>query len=416
MGDRVSNMVRPIIAIVILLLTLNATPIGAQESVSFKNFNSFKQVVPGVDFYASNRQEVDPYEKPMGEAIERLRSLMGNDLPKGAVFVCSTLAQKDSVYEPKVLKSGYSWTLTVVTPQARMEEQLARMKSQNGNQISPEMLERFKSRMSGTSSQAASTLVQQVAYAILQTSMNKYLQYRASRLDDMGKSPLPDWLDIGIASYATGTIASLSYLQQHLDETFPLDDVLVMSRPFVVASSTDQGRGGGMGRGNNSGGNSEAMPSGGMPNAGGFGGMPTGGFGGMPAGGFSGMPAGGFGGMPDSGRSGEASGGRSGGTSGTGRGSSGGQRGGMQRTLPKDEQDRMLFDGQASAFFTYLVEKIGIAKVKALIERVQEVNTSRDYLVQADVLGSSYDKVEDDLAAWIKAQQSQTGSRSPGTF
>jgi hypothetical protein len=388
-------------AVFVLLVTFCSTPVRAQQSVSFKNFNSFKQVVPGVDFYASNQQEVTPYEKPLADAILRLKSLLGENLPKGAIFICSTLAQKDSIYEPKVLKSGYGWTIITVTPQAKMQEQLERMKSQMGTQISPEMLDRIKSRMSDTASQSTITsVVQQAAYAVIQTSMNKELQYRSSRVDDVGKSPLPDWLDIGIASYACGNMTNLSYLQQHLDETFPMDDVLIMSRPFVASSTNDQGRGGGMGRGN------------GGSNGGSFEGMPSGGFT-MPSGGFGGMPTGGFGGQSGARRSGE--------TQAAGRGmgnfgSGGGQRGGMQRNLPKDEQDRMLFEGQSSAFFSYLVEKIGIAKVKDLIKHVQENSTSRDYLTQADVLGSSYDKVEDDWAAWVKIQQSQPGSKNPSMF
>ena len=430
MGDRVSNMVRPIIAVVILLVAFNAALVGAQESVSFKNFNSFKQVVPGVDFYASNRQEVTPYEKPVADGISRLKSLLGDNLPKGAIFICSTLAQKDSVFEPKVLKSGYSWTLTAITPQARMQEQLARMKSQMGTQISPEMLDRIKSRMSDTTSQTAvNAVVQQVAYAVLQTSLNKELQYRSSRVDDVKKSPLPDWLDIGIVAYASGVMTNLSYLQQHVDETFPLDDVLSMSRPFVGSSAADQGRGGGMGRGGNgnSGGSPEGMPAGGFSAD--TGGMPAGGFGGntggMPAGGFGGntggMPAGGFGGAPDSGRSGGTPSVRSGGASGGGRGSgnfgaSGGQRGGMQRNLSKDEQDRNLFDGQASTFFAYLVDKIGLEKVKKLIKEVQEDKSCYEYLTQADVFGNGYAKVEDDWTSWVKTLQAPPGSRNPGSF
>jgi hypothetical protein len=420
MGDRVSNMVRPVIVVVALLMTLNVAPVLAQESVSFKNFNSFKQVVPGVDFYASSRQEVTPYEKPVADVISRFKSLLGDDLPKGAIFICSSLAQKDSYYEPKVLKSGYSWSLMVTNSQVKMEEQLARMKSQMGNKISPELLERMKTRAPEMTAQAekqtVTSTVQQMADAILQTYFNKDLQYKSSRLDDMGKSPLPDWLDIGITSYATGAISNLSFLQQHIDETFPIDDVLAMSRPFVVSSS-DQGRGGGMGRGGNGGfGN-----GGGMPDSGGFSGMPTGGFSGMPAGGFSGMPAGGFGGMPAGGPGGQSGSRRSGENQSAGRGmanfgSGGGQRGGTQRNIPKDEQDRMLFEGQSSAFFAYLVERVGIAKVKGLIKHVQDNNMSREYLTQADVLGNSYDKVEDDWAVWVKIQKSQPESRNPGMF
>jgi hypothetical protein len=421
-------MVRPIIAVFIVFLTLNSAPIWAQQDqqiISFKNFNSFKQVVPGIDFYASNRQIIDPYEKPAAEAISRLRALLGDNLPQGAIFICSTLEQKDSYYEPKVLRSGYKWAVMVTTSQVKMQEQIARMKSQLGNQISPEMLERMKTRMPDMAAQAerqmAVSAIQQLANAILQTSFNKDLQYRSSRLDDMGKSPLPDWLDIGITSYATGVITNLAYLQQHLDETFPLDDVLSMSRPFVGSSTTSEqggngGRNGGMGGGMPSGGfggmtggMGGGMPSGGFGGAGGMGGgMPSGGFGG--AGGMGGgTPSGGFGGaggMPPAGASG--------GTSASGR--SGGQRGGMQRNLPKDEQDRMLFDGQASAFFAYLIEKIGNDKIKTLIKQVHEGKSSRDYLIQDNIFGSGFEKIEEDLANWVKANQPPPGSRNPGMF
>jgi hypothetical protein len=120
-GAGVFHMVRPIIAVFVLFTTLYAIPVGAQQS-EFKNFNAFKQVVPGVDFFASTLKDVTPFEKPAAEVIARLRALLGNDLPKGAIFICSSMVQKDSVYEPKVLKSGYSWTLTVETSQVSAEQ------------------------------------------------------------------------------------------------------------------------------------------------------------------------------------------------------------------------------------------------------------------------------------------------------
>jgi hypothetical protein len=161
------------------------------------------------------------------------------------------------------------------------------------------------------------------------------------------------------------------------------------------------------------------MPSGGfggMP-SGGFGGMPSGGFGGMPSGGASGMPSGGFGGMPSGGMGGGMPGAGSGGATTRGAGNSGGgQRGGMQRNLPKDEQDRMLFDGQASTFFSFLIEKIGIEKVKALIKQVQEGKLSREFLAQADIFGNNFGKLEEDWTTWVKAQQPPPGLRNPGSF
>ena len=51
----------------------------------------------------------------------------------------------------------------------------------------------------------------------------------------MGKSPLPDWLDIGIASYVERSqYAPSPTCKQNMDQTFPLEDVLSMARPFAA--------------------------------------------------------------------------------------------------------------------------------------------------------------------------------------
>jgi hypothetical protein len=358
----------------------------AQQAAKFRKFVSFKQIVAEIDFYASNRQLVAPYEKPAAEAIARLRAVFGPALPKGAIFICSSLEQKDSIYEPMVLKMGYSWMLMANTPEVRIQETMARMKSQTGGQVPAAILERLKNRppemMADAEKQMVSTTVQQMAYAIIQTYLDKDLKFRSSRLDDMGKSPLPDWLDIGIASYATGVPLNVSYLQQHMDQTFPIEDVIAMSRPFV-ASSSDQGGGGGGNRGGGSSrtGGGDGAPQGGMPS---FGqGMPQGGQG-MPQGGFSGrgMSGGGFG--------------------SNGGGSNGGGRGNGQRNMSKDEQDRTLFDGQASTLFSYMIEKVGIEKVKQLVKQAQDGKESREFISQADVLGPDFSKIEADWTNWVK--------------
>jgi hypothetical protein len=102
-------------------------------------------------------------------------------------------------------------------------------------------------------------------------------------------------------------------------------------------------------------------------------------------------------------------------TQGTGRtGGGGGRNGfpgnggspnGMQRNLPKDEQDRMLFDGQSSTLFAYLVEKVGIEKVRELIQYVREGKESRDFITRPEVLGSDFEKIEGDWTAWVKSQK-----------
>jgi hypothetical protein len=382
-----SAMVRPIIAAFLLLATFGIGSANAQQPVAFKNFASFRGIVPGIDFYASNRQIVSPYEKPASEAVARLRKLFGENLPKGAIFVCSTLEQKDAVYEPKVLKSGYGWSLTAVTSAVRMQEIQARIKAQMGGQIPAEFLDRMKKMpqdmASSAEKQIVTTVTQQIAYAILQTMLDQDLQYRSSRLDDMSKSPLPDWLDIGIASYASGGNSNVSFLQQNMEQTFPIEDVLSMARPFVASSSGQNGgggNGGGMPRFGGSNGGSGGMPNGG---AGGVGGRSMGGF---PGGGMGGFGGGGFNGPP---------------------GGQGGQRGGSQRVMPKDEQDRMLFDSQSSTFFSYMLEKIGIEKMKELVKEAVSGKESREYISKPDVLGSDFEKIESDWVAWVKNQKSQ---------
>lgn len=402
-------MIRHFIAAYLLFAALGADLGHAQQTVQFKNFTSFKQLVNGIDFYASNRKAIAPYEKPAADAVAKLRDLFGVDLPKGAIFICSTLAQKDAVYEPKVLKMGYSWSLTIITSEAKMQEMEARMKEgmarmkSNGGGIPADFMARMKSpppgMMADAENQQVNTTIQQISYAVVQTLIAKDLQYRSSRLDDMGKSPLPDWLDIGIASYVSGSKSTIANLQQNIDQTFPFEDILTMARPFV--SSSMGGNGGSMRFGGGGGG----MPSGG--GFGGGGGMPSGGFGGngfggqgMPAGGFGGgfggMPAGGFGG---SGMSPSGAGGR--GQGGFGGSPNGGQRGSMPKQ--KDQQDRELFDGQASTFFAYMIEKVGIEKVKELIRQAREGKESREYISKPEVLGPDFEKIEDDWAAWVKS-------------
>jgi hypothetical protein len=130
--------------------------------------------------------------------------------------------------------------------------------------------------------------------------------------------------------------------------------------------------------------------------------MPGGGQGGFPGGGrsmggFSGGGSGGFpGGFP-------AGGGGMGGFGG--EGGQRGQRGGQQRQMSKDEQDRTIFDGQALTLFSFLLEKIGIDKVKELIKQAQEGKETREYLSRPDVLGSDFAKIEEAWTAWVKAQK-----------
>jgi len=176
----------------------------------------------------------------------------------------------------------------------------------------------------------------------------------------MSRSPLNDWLDIALVAHATGTAQSAyRVLQERADDCFPLDDVLSMSRPFV-AQTTDSaggGTGGGMGGGT---------------------GVFTAGAGGGERGG----------GGQSSGRSGSI-------------GQGGGGRGG--RVLSKDVVDRMVFDAQGTAFFTYLIEKVGIDKVKDLVQ--QQLKGTESVAVVLTLTGPDIDKTEMAFMDWAKAQK-----------
>lgn len=367
----------------ILVFAFGSAEANAQAAVSFKNFSSFRELVPQIDFFASGRKLVTPFVEPTSETMAKLQELLGADLPKGAVFICSTLEQRDSIYEPKVLRTGYGWTLSVDTPEVRMQEMMDRIKSQMGGEIPDEFLSRMNNMppemMAEAEKQMVHTVNQQMVHAVLWAFFAPDSQFRSSRLDDVAKSPLPDWLDMGIGAYASEKNLDLSFLLENLDQTFPLEDIFLMSRPFV-ASSIDQDSSGGSFRG-----------GGGMP-----GGMSGGRGGGMPSfgGGSGGGPGGGMGGPPPGF-----------GSRGSGDpGGSPGQRGGRQRVLPKDEQDRMLFDLQSSTFFQYLLEKTDIKKVKTLITQAQEGGELWELVTQPDMLGSGLEKIEEDWISWVQAR------------
>jgi hypothetical protein len=369
-------MFRPLLTVIFLVTFLFPSAVQAQQADKYKSFNRFAGAVPYVDFFASKRQSISPYVKPATETIRKLQTLLGDSLPKGAIFICSSLEQKDSLYEPIILKLGYKWSLTVETADVAAEEMLARIKSRMGDEIPAEIMDRMKSRQSDMVASAEGRMVdetvRQIAYAVIQTTFAKNLRYRSSRLNDMSKSPLPDWLDIGIGSYVTGNDPNLSYLQENMEQTFPIEDVLSMSRPFVASTFLQSGNGGSGGQG---------FPPGGFGGGSGGQGFPPGGFGGMSGG--QGFPSGGFGG---------------GGRQGSSRGNNGSQ-GGFQRTIPKDEQDQMLFDGQSSTFFAFLLQKVGIEKVKELIKAVQGGIEGRNFIARPDMLGDDFGKIEDE---WIE--------------
>jgi hypothetical protein len=378
-------------------LTLFAGLTAAQENPFTKNFKCIKkEAAPGVDFYANNESEVEPFLKPVAQARNNMAVFLGDDLAKGAIFVCSTLQQRDSVYDVRVFKEGYKWFLLQLTPEAQREERQARMQAiaagaaasgeqsgrgaagqvqggrggqanaqagrQGGGQDqtgrggqSPE------ARAAAMEARAAATLASQVGYSILQTTLNPDKPFRASRLDDMTRSPLVDWLDIALVAYATGTTgANLRYMQENMDLSFPIEDVLSMSRPFVAQQ--DPGT---------------------------FGGGGGGGVGGQGGGGFGG----GTGGAQGAGDRGGGS--QSGGTRGG--------RGGGSANLPKDVQDRMMFDAQAASFFNYLIEKAGIEKAKDVV--AQNRKGTEALAVVQKIFGTDVDTLTKEWQTWAMTQK-----------
>ncbi|MCL2878300.1 MAG: hypothetical protein FWF13_05920, partial [Acidobacteria bacterium] len=222
---------------VLLLVAAFSVNSANAQTVSFKNFNSFQNIVPGVDFFAANRQTIAPYENAAAEAIKRVKHLLGEDIPRGAIFICTNQTQIDSLYEPVVIRRGYSWVLILTTPEIRIQQQLERIKAQIGDNIPGEILQRMNSMSRDMASnnddpQAVSNMARNIAFAILQVISNdEIFQFRASRVEDVGKSKLQDWLDIGIGAYVSGDKSAVRYLQENLDMMFPIDDVLIMPRP-----------------------------------------------------------------------------------------------------------------------------------------------------------------------------------------
>ena len=443
-GTRRRAVIRLIFSVMTLAVASGANFVNAQQqqdvppdfrNAQFKNFAAFRDIVPGVDFFAAGRQTIAPYEKPTADVISKLRDLFKTDLPQGAIFICSNLTQKDSLYEPVVLKKGYKWVLISETPEVRMQEMLARVQAQIGDNLPEEMKRRLRNApremrdmASDFEQQTAKSMTQDIAYAVLQTMMNEHLNYRSSRVGDVSKSPLPDWLDVSIAAYVTDDHKAIKFVQDNMEQAFSFEDIISMSRPFV-ASSVGSSRGGGGFPGGGFPGGGEGFPGGGFPGGGGGGGFPggmMGGGGGFPGGGFpggggggggfpGGMMGGGFpgGGFPGGGEGfpgmmgGGGNGRGQGGTakSKTGRSGDGNGNGPQQRVLPKDEQDRMLFDGQSVAFFNYFMEKFGIEKMRSLIQFVRAGNESYAFVTKPDVMGDDFAKIEADLMEWIKSRK-----------
>jgi hypothetical protein len=75
--------------------------------------------------------------------------------------------------------------------------------------------------------------------------------------------------------------------------------------------------------------------------------------------------------------------------------------------MSKDVQDRMTFDGQAAAFFAYVMQKAGFDKLKALCQASREDKDIRQMLLQPDYFGPDMEKTETEWQAWVKAQKAE---------
>jgi hypothetical protein len=343
------------------ILLLNVSWAFGQGATFQQNFKQFKEIAPNIDFYASGQAEIAAFIKPVKDTQKALSGFITGELTKGAIIICNTLDQKDSVNETQILKLGYKWILVQTTSEVAAQQRLAQIKAQMGGMLPPGMLERFQNRTpeqkASEEARMVASTTQRICYAILMTTLNPTKEYRSSRIEDMGRSPLADWLDIGLAAYASSSsLSNIGFLQLRIDEGFPLEDVLVMPRPFIAP--TDTGGGGNM-----------AIRMGGDG-----GGMP----GGAPA----------------------AAGGSTGGQ--RSGGGAGGQRG---FNMPKDQVDRMLFDAQAASFFRYAVDKIGEQKVKEAVQWNLDGKLTRDALLREGYLGSDIDQIEKDWQEWVKKQK-----------
>lgn len=331
-----------------------------QDSFS-KNFRTFREVAPGVTFFAGNPADVQPFVKPLSEARHRLGSFLGKELSPGAVVLCTSLAQRDSVNEARILKMGHKWVLIQLTAEASRQQMLAQIRAQAAGQIPPRMLERLQNQtpeMKKTADRRLiSSTVQRYAAAALMATLAPDKPFRSSRIEDAGRSPLSDWLDVGLAAYAAANSnANLRFLQERLEESFPLEDVLAMSRPFAAPAA-----------GPSFGGGDERVVIMLAP--------------------------------------GTATGEMSSGAQGPGAARMAGGAG-----MPKDLQDRICFDAQAATFFYYLVQQLGTVRVKEMVQWNLGGKEVREYLVRPEILGSDLEKIERDWHDWIR----KTEAESPG--
>ncbi len=362
------------IVLQVTLLLMSCSSVYSQTDNFNKHFKKYNEPFNNIDFYASSRSDIMPFEKPLQDAVKRLVEFLDVELTKGAIVICTTADQKDSVSEARLLKMGYRWVLIQLTPEASAQQMMDQIKSQMGGQLPPGMSERIRNlppemKAAGIARLVATT-VQRAAFAILTTTLNPAKEFRPTRVDDMGRSPLADWLDIGLASYAAGPDSyNLRFLQRRVEEAFPLEDMLTMSRPFVPPGTGGGpgGEGGGavIRRGESGGNESQGGPQGGPP---------------RPEGAAPQMMI--------------------------GRMEGGGERRGPDgASMPKDMQDRMTFDAEAASFFSYILQKLGTEKIKMIIRANLEKRETSELLAAGDMLGADWEKTEREWQSWVREQK-----------
>ena len=223
-----------------------------------------------------------------------------------------------------------------------------------GGEIPPEVEQRMWQRASGFESRLVETTALQLGYAVTVTTLNPEKEFRYSRLEDMHRSPLADWLDIGLAVYASGSLETpITLLKRRIDEAFPIEDVLFMSRPVVVPTfeslNTDSVRGN------------------------------------------FGPPGGGMGEPSDSPRGQSA----------------------RSDSIPKDVQDQRMFDAQAAAFFAYLQEALGTNKVREIVQLNIGSQDIQGILERPEYLGTNFEEVENSWREWLDRQGKDSENGRP---
>ncbi len=340
--------------------------------------------------FASSREILTPFIKPLSEGVGRLKSLIGEDLPKGAFILCNSAAEKDSVSDEKYIRLGYRWVLTELTPEATRQQRLEMIKARfaaQGMPVPDEVLSRMNSsdpkENERNLARQASRVVSRTSLAAVSVLFQPDKVFRSSRIEDLSRSPLSDWLDMGLSNYVSGSqLNSVGWVKQRIEEVYPLEDLLQMNEPFVAPSaSSGSGGGGGMmvmqgnrGSGGASGGSASGSPPAGMASSGGAGTQVRVFTGGGPDG-----------------------------------GGAGGGRGGGRMQMPQEMIDKMNFDNQATLVFAYFTEVLGVEKMKTLINLSREGKDVGPVLEQSGFFGKPLSEIEKSWLEWVKTQKAPEG-------